>query len=167
MNSCNFVGRLTADPELRRTNEGVAVCSYSLAVKRPMVADTTDFIDFVSWRQSAEYLTKYGHRGDVVAVTGTLQPRSWTDKEGNKRKSFEIVTTSVELIAVKKDSQGNNNTAQNQNGFQGQLQRPQQPQFNQQGHGGFQQNSFGGFHAPQQNDYPELGGDDPKLPWEF
>ena len=87
MNSCNFVGRLCADPELRRTQDGTAVCSYSLAVKRPMVKDVTDFIDFVTWRQGAEYLAQYGHKGDVVAVTGTLQPRSWTDKEGNKRKT--------------------------------------------------------------------------------
>lgn len=106
MNSCNFVGRLTAEPELRRTTDGTAVCSFSLAVKRPMVKDTTDFIDFVSWRQSAEYLAQYGHRGDVVAATGSLQPRSWTDKDGNKRKAFEVVTTGVELLSSKK-SEGN------------------------------------------------------------
>lgn len=118
MNSCNFVGRLTADPELRRTNDGTAVCSYSLAVKRPMMKDTTDFIDFVTWRQGAEYLAQYGHKGDVVAVCGSLQPRSWTDKDGNKRKAFEIVTTAVELLSSKKNSEGNSNTNQNQNGFQ-------------------------------------------------
>ena len=148
MNSCNFVGRLCADPELRRTQEGTAVCSFSLAVKRPMVKDTTDFIDFVSWRQSAEYLAQYGHRGDVVAVTGTLQPRSWTDKDGNKRKAFEVVTTGVELLSSKKESQAGNNTAQPQNGYQG-------------GYHGAQQ-GFGGY---QQNDYPQLDGDDPKLPF--
>ena len=112
MNNCNFVGRLTADPELRRTPDGTAVCSFSMAVKRPMVKDTTDFIDFVSWRQGAEYLSQYGHKGDVVAVSGSLQPRSWTDKEGNKRKAFEVVTTSVELLSSKKTEgnaqQGNN-----------------------------------------------------------
>lgn len=118
MNSCNFVGRLTADPELRRTNDGTAVCSYSLAVKRPMMKDTTDFIDFVTWRQGAEYLAQYGHKGDVVAVCGSLQPRSWTDKDGNKRKAFEIVTTAVELLSSKKNTEGNSNTNQNQNGFQ-------------------------------------------------
>ena len=119
MNSCNFVGRLCADPELRRTHDGTAVCSFSLAVKRPMVKDTTDFIDFVSWRQSAEYLAQYGHKGDIVAVTGSLQPRSWTDKDGNKRKAFEVVTTGVELISSKKESQAGSNTAQAQNGYPG------------------------------------------------
>ena len=119
MNNCNFVGRLTADPELRRTNEGIPVCTYSLAVKRPMVKDTTDFIEFVSWRQSAEYLSQYAHKGDIVAVSGTLQPRSWTDKEGNKRKAFEVVTTNVELLSSKKESQAGGNTSQNQNGYQG------------------------------------------------
>lgn len=119
MNSCNFVGRLCADPELRRTNDGTAVCSYSLAVKRPMVKDTTDFIDFVSWRQGAEYLAQYGHKGDVVAVTGSLQPRSWTDKDGNKRKAFEVVTTAVELLSSKKNSEAGSNTARPQNGYPG------------------------------------------------
>ena len=119
MNSCNFVGRLCADPELRRTQEGIAVCTYSLAVKRPMAKDTTDFIDFVSWRQSAEYLAQYGHKGDIVAVTGSLQPRSWTDKDGNKRKAFEIVTTGVELVSSKKESQAGGNTTQPQNSYPG------------------------------------------------
>lgn len=119
MNSCNFVGRLTAEPELRRTPDGTAVCSFSLSVKRPMGKDTTDFIDFVSWRQSAEYLAQYGHRGDVVAATGSLQPRSWTDKDGNKRKAFEVVTTGVELLSSKKESQAGSNTSQNQNAYPG------------------------------------------------
>ena len=119
MNSCNFVGRLCAEPELRRTQDGTAVCTFSLAVKRPMVKDTTDFIDFVSWRQSAEYLAQYGHKGDVVAATGTLQPRSWTDKEGNNRKTFEVVTTGVELLSNKKNTEGNSNPTQSQNRYQG------------------------------------------------
>ena len=119
MNSCNFVGRLCNEIELRRTQDGTAVCSYSLAVKRPMVKDTTDFIDIVSWRQAAEYLAQYGHKGDVVAVTGTLQPRSWTDKDGNKRKAFEVVTTGVELLSSKRNSEGNSNTYKPQNGYPG------------------------------------------------
>ena len=152
MNSCNFVGRLCADPELRRTNEGTAVCSYSLAVKRPMVKDTTDFIDFVSWRQGAEYLAQYGHKGDVVAVTGTLQPRSWTDKEGNKRKTFEVVTTSVELLSSKKNSEGNSNTTQSQNGYPG---------------GGYQQQGYGQYNQPQysQQGFQTITGPDEKLPF--
>ena len=169
MNSCNFVGRLTAEIELRRTNNGKAVASYSLAVKRPRVADTTDFIEFVTWEQGAEYLFKYAHKGDVVAATGTLQPRSWTDNDGNKHKAWEIVTTSVELLSSKKNAENNNQPQQNQNGFQGQVYQPQQsyqqPQYNQQGYGGYQQQGFGGYHAPQQNDYPQLDGDDAQLPF--
>lgn len=173
MNSCNFVGRLTADPELRRTQDGTAVCSYSLAVKRPMVKDTTDFIEFVSWRQSAEYLAQYGHKGDVVAATGTLQPRSWTDKDGNKRKAFEIVTTGVELLSNKKNAENNNQPTQNQNGFQGQVYQPQQgfqqPQYNQQGFGGYQQPGFQGQPYqppfPQQGSYAPIEDDDAQLPF--
>lgn len=140
MNSCNFVGRLCADPEVRRTQDGTAVCSYSLAVKRPGVKDTTDFIDFVTWRQGAEYLSQYGHKGDVVAATGALQPRSWTDKEGNKRKTFEVVTTNVELLSSKK---ADGNTAQSN--YQG---KPQQ------GFGGYKQN------------YAAIDAQDADLPWE-
>lgn len=147
MNSCNFVGRLTADPELRRTDAGIAVCSFSLAIKRPMVKDTTDFIDFVSWRQSAEYLAQYAHKGDVVAATGTLQPREWTDKEGNKRRSYEITTTSVELLSSKKNSE-NNQPAQNQPQGYG-YQQPQQ---------GYNPNSYERqVNAPQQTQ-PWFGG---------
>lgn len=166
MNSCNFVGRLTADPELRRTNDGTAVCSYSLAVKRPMVKDTTDFIEFVTWRQSAEYLAQYGHKGDVVAATGTLQNRTWTDKEGNKRKASEVVTTSVELLSSKKKSEENSNTIQPQNAYPGGYSNAQyQPQFNQQGFGGYQQPAFQGqvYQPPQQ--FAPIEGDDPQLPF--
>ena len=126
MNQCNFVGRLTAEIELRRTNSGKAVASYSLAIKRPRVADTTDFIEFVTWEQGAEYLAKYAHKGDVVAASGTLQPREWTDKDGNKRKAFEIVTTGVELVSSKKESQAGGNTTQPQNGYPGSYRGAQQ-----------------------------------------
>ena len=128
MNNCQFVGRLTADPELRRTNDGTAVCSYSLAVKRPGAKDTTDFLNFATWRQGAEFLAQYGHKGDTVAVSGQLQTREWTDKNGNKRMAFEIFTSSVELLSRKRNSQGGENTMQKTNG------------------------------------YPELSGNDPKLP---
>ena len=169
MNNCAFIGRLTAEIELRRTNSGKAVASYSLAVKRPRVADTTDFIEFVSWEQGAEYLAKYAHKGDVVGAVGTLQPRKWTDKEGNNRTAWEVVTTSVELLSSKKNDQAGGNTTQNQNGYPVGYSQPQQgysqPQYNQQSFGGYQQNGFGGYHGPQQNDYPQRDGDDPKLPF--
>ena len=171
MNSVNLVGRLCADPELRRTNDGTAVCSYSLAVKRPMVKDATDFPECVSWKQSAEYLAQYGHKGDIVAVSGSLQGREWTDKEGKKRKTWEVVTTSVTLLSSKKNSEGNTQPTRNQNSYQGGYSAPQQtnqpPQYNQQGFGGYSQGGYSApiYHPPQQNDYPQLDDDDAQLPF--
>lgn len=102
MNSVTMIGRLCADPELRRTQSGTACCSFTLAVKRPKVKDTTDFHNFVVWQQGAEYLSQYGHKGDLVGVTGYLTTREWTDKEGNKRKATEVTCDSVELISTKR-----------------------------------------------------------------
>ena len=119
MNSTNMIGRLTADPELRRTLDGTAVCTFTLAVKRPRVKDTSDFVDCVTWRQSAEYLTQYGHRGDIVAVSGPLTSRKWKDKNDNNRINWEIQADSVELLSSKKDSQTGGNTTQKQNPYQG------------------------------------------------
>lgn len=107
MNNIQITGRLTADPELKTTQSGVSVCAYNLAVKRPKVKDTTDFLTVVSWRQGAEYLTKYGHKGDVVAVSGVLTTRSWEDKNGNKRISYEVVSDTVELVGGIKNEQSN------------------------------------------------------------
>lgn len=173
MNSVNLVGRLCADPELRRTNDGTAVCSYSLAVKRPMVKDATDFPECVSWKQSAEYLAQYGHKGDIVAVSGSLQGREWTDKEGKKRKTWEVVTTSVTLLSSKKNSEGNTQPTQNQNGYQGGYSAPQQTsqqsQYNQQGFGGYQQNGYPAqnYQAPfpQQGSFAPIEDDDAPLPF--
>ena len=102
MNSINIIGRLTADPELKTTQSGISVCSYDLAVKRPKVKDTTDFLKVVSWRQGAEYISKYAHKGDMVAVSGMLTARSYEDSNGNKRTSYEIVSDTVEIVGGKK-----------------------------------------------------------------
>lgn len=113
MNSVTMIGRLTNEPELRRTQTGTACCSFSLAVKRPKAKDTTDFHNFVVWQQGAEYLCQYGHKGDLVGVTGYLTTREWTDKDGNKRKAIEVNCDSVELISSKK-SDSNSQPAQTQ-----------------------------------------------------
>ena len=102
MNSINITGRLTADPEMKTTQSGVSVCSYDLAVKRPKVKDTTDFLKVVSWRQGAEYISKYAHKGDMVAVTGMLTARTYEDNNGNKRTQYEIVSDTVEIVGGKK-----------------------------------------------------------------
>lgn len=115
MNSINITGRLTNEVELRRTQSGTACCSFTLAVKRPKVKDTTDFVNFVVWQQGAEYLSQYGHKGDLVAVTGYLTTREWTDKDGNKRKTTEVTCDAVELLSSKRNSEASNNPTPAQN----------------------------------------------------
>ena len=106
MNSINLVGRLTTDPELKQTNSGKSVCSFTLAVSRPRVKDTTDFINAVVWNQSAEYLTNYGRKGNLVAVTGVLTSRKYDDKDGNHRTAFEVVCDLVSLCESKDKGHG-------------------------------------------------------------
>lgn len=125
MNIVSITGRLTNDPELRRTQSTIACCSFTLAVKRPKVKDTTDFHNFVVWQQGAEYLSQYGHKGDLVAVTGYLTTREWTDKDGNKRKTTEVTCDAVELLSSKKNSEGNNQPTQRQNTSYSQQSFPQ------------------------------------------
>lgn len=108
MNSISIIGRITADPELRRTNDGTGVCSFTLAVKRPHQKDTTDFVDCVTWRQSAEFLSQYGHKGDIIGVCGYLTSRKWTDKNGNNRINWEVTCDSLELVSTKKAEPQNN-----------------------------------------------------------
>ena len=95
-----MIGRMTADPELRRTGDGTPVCTFSLAVRRPRTKDVSDFVDFVAWRQSAEYLSQYGHKGDLVAVSGPLQSRKWTDKNGNNRINVLFYSTFRKFTGV-------------------------------------------------------------------
>lgn len=104
MNTIQITGRLTADPECKHTQSGVAVCSYTLAVKRPKVRDVTDFLPVVSWRQGAEYLCQYAHKGDMIAATGTLTARKWRDKDGNNRVSYEVQTDTVEILSPRRES---------------------------------------------------------------
>ena len=95
LNHIVIMGRLTRDPELRRTGTGIAVASFTVAVDRDFSGkDTekeTDFIDCVAWRQTGEFVSKYFTKGRMIVVSGRLQIRSWTDKDGNKRRTAEIV----------------------------------------------------------------------------
>lgn len=118
MNNINITGRITNEPELRRTTDGIACCSFTLAVKRPKTKDTTDFHNFVVWRQGAEYLCQYGHKGDLVAVTGYLTQREWTDKDGNKRKTTEVTCDAVELLSSKRNTEAGSK-AEKPDGFAG------------------------------------------------
>jgi single-strand DNA-binding protein len=100
LNRIIIMGRLTKDPELRHTQSGVAVASFSLAVERDFKnresgEKTTDFIDIVAWRNTAEFISKYFTKGRMAVVEGRLQIRDWNDKDGNKRKSAEVVADNV------------------------------------------------------------------------
>lgn len=105
MNSINLIGNICNDLELKSTSNGKYVCSFSLAVKRPHVKDTTDFLNVVVWNQSAEYLSKYAHKGDRISVSGVLTSRNYEDKNGNKRTAFEVVSNDVSVLERKKSSE--------------------------------------------------------------
>lgn len=107
LNNIVIMGRLTRDPDLRRTQSGVAVASFALACERdfaPQGADKeTDFIDVCAWRYTAEFVEKYFSKGQMAVVTGRLQIRNWEDKEGNKRRSAEILADHVYFGEAKRD----------------------------------------------------------------
>ncbi len=98
LNRIILMGRLTHDPELRRTQSDTPVCSFSLAVDRDYKRDgekETDFIDIVAWRSTADFVSKYFTKGRMAVVEGRLQIRDWTDKEGGKRRSAEVIADNV------------------------------------------------------------------------
>lgn len=107
LNTITIMGRLTTDPILRRTHTGVAVASFTLACERDYAPQggekETDFIDVVCWRSTAEFVEKYFTKGRMAVVTGRLQIRGWTDKEGNKRRSAEILADHVYFGDSKRD----------------------------------------------------------------
>ena len=99
LNKIILMGRLTRDPELRRTQSGTAVTSFSLAVDRDFKSQSgekeTDFIDIVAWRGTAEFVSKYFTKGRMAVVEGRLQIRDWTDRDGGKRRSSEVIADNV------------------------------------------------------------------------
>ena len=112
LNHITIMGRLTRDPELRRTGSGIAVASFTVAVDRDFGGrdggeKETDFIDCVAWRSSGEFVSKYFTKGSMIVVSGRLQIRSWTDKDGNKRRSAEVVADNVYFGESKRNSDGN------------------------------------------------------------
>jgi single-strand DNA-binding protein len=110
LNKIVIMGRLTRDPELRHTQTGTAVASFSLAVDRDFKSKdggekATDFIDVVAWRQTAEFVSRYFAKGRMAVVEGRLQIRDWTDKEGGKRRSAEVIAENVYFGDSKKDGE--------------------------------------------------------------
>lgn len=143
LNHITIMGRMTRDPELRRTGSGTSVVSFTLAVDRDFSSKDsgekeTDFIDCTAWRNTADFVSKYFTKGRMAVVSGRLQIRNWTDKEGNKRRSAEVVADNVYFGDSKKDDSGNN--------------------------------SYGGYAAPSYpstpaSDFEMLDDDDAQLPF--
>ena len=111
LNHITIMGRLTRDPELRRTGSGIAVASFTVAVDRDFGKNEngereTDFIDCVAWRQTGEFVSKYFTKGRMAVVSGRLQIRGWTDKDGNKRRSAEVVADNVYFGDSRRDGEG-------------------------------------------------------------
>lgn len=106
LNLVALMGRLTAEPELKYTQSGTAVCSFTLAVERSYVKQgeqrQTDFIDIVAWRSTAEFVSRYFSKGQLVAVQGSIQTRTYEDKQGNKRKVVEILANTVHFAESKR-----------------------------------------------------------------
>ena len=112
LNHITIMGRLTRDPELRRTGSGIAVASFTLAVDRDFSPKDggereTDFIDCVAWRQTGEFVSKYFTKGRMAVVSGRLQIRNWNDKDGNKRRTAEVVADNVYFGESKRSEGGN------------------------------------------------------------
>ena len=194
LNIAIIMGRCTRDPELRRTNSGKPVASFTVAVDRDYAPDgqerETDFIDCVAWNGTAEFVDKYFKKGSMIVVNGRLQLRNWTDKDGNKRRSAEILASNVYFGESKKSQEGSNPTygqntypggagnpgayqntpPQNYGGYpQYPQQSYQQPPYNQQSFGGYQQPAFQapGYQPPHpaQGSFAPIEGDDEQLPF--
>ena len=153
LNVAVVMGRLVADPELRHTPSDVAVTSFTLAVDRSYVKSgterQTDFIDIVAWRGTADFVCKYFRKGQMMAVHGSIQTRTYTDKDGNKRRSAEVVADNVYFGDSKRD-------AESAGPYSGGYSAPS----------GGRSPAPSGFGAPDMGDqFAELSDDDGELPF--
>ena len=156
LNHITIMGRLTRAPELRRTGSGIAVASFTVAVDRDFGGreggeKETDFIDCVAWRQTGEFVSKYFTKGRMIVVSGRLQIRNWTDKEGNKRRTAEVVADNCYFGDSKRDSDSGSSYGSN-------------------AYGGYSAPapSYGGYSAPASapaSDFAMLDDDDAQLPF--
>ncbi len=163
LNHIVIMGRLARDPELRRTQAGVPVASFRLAVDRDFRDKTTgeratDWIDVVAWRQTGEFVSRYFSKGRMAVVEGRLQMRDWTDKEGNKRTSAEVVADNVYFGDSKRDGDGGYSPSYGQGSYSA-------PAPRSDSYGA--SDPFGGFAAPPADgdQYDELSTNDEKLPF--
>ena len=165
LNHIVVMGRLTRDPELRRTGSGIAVTSFTVAVDRDFPNKEsgereTDFIDCVAWRQTGEFVSKYFTKGSMAVVSGRLQIRGWTDKDGNKRRSAEIVANNVYFGSSKRDENSGNSYSGSYSApagnYGGGYSAPAAPSYG------------GGYAAPASapaSDFAMLEDDDAQLPF--
>ncbi len=103
MNNGSWSGFISSDIELKQTPEGISVCRFSVAVRRPNTKDKTDFLAFVAWRQKAEFVSRYFKKGQWIEISGTLTTRKWEDTHNQKRVSYEIVCEDISFGGVKRD----------------------------------------------------------------
>ena len=168
LNHIVIMGRLTRDPELRRTGIGIAVASFTVAVDRDFGGrdggeKETDFIDCVAWRQTGEFVSKYFTKGSMIVVSGRLQIRNWTDKEGGKRRSAEIVADNVYFGESKRSSEGNSSYGGNAYGGNNSY-----GSAGSYGSASAPAPSYGGYSAPASapaSDFAMLEDDDAQLPF--
>ena len=157
LNHITIMGRLVRDPELRRTGSGIAVASFTVAVDRDFGGrdggeKETDFIDCVAWRQTGEFVSKYFTKGRMIVVSGRLQIRSWNDKDGNKRRTAEVVADNCYFGDSKRD--GESMGSYGGNTYGGNAYGAPAP-------------SYGGYSAPAApaSDFAMLEDDDAQLPF--
>ena len=168
LNHITIMGRLTRDPELRRTGSGIAVASFTVAVDRDFGGRDggereTDFIDCVAWRQTGEFVSKYFTKGSMIVVSGRLQIRNWNDKDGNKRRSAEVVADNVYFGESKRSNEGGSSYGGNTYG--GNAYNAPAPSYG--GYSAPAAPSFGGYSAPAApaSDFAMLDDDDAQLPF--
>ena len=180
LNHITIMGRLTRDPELRRTGSGVAVASFTVAVDRDFGGrdggeKETDFIDCVAWRQTGEFVSKYFTKGRMIVVSGRLQIRSWTDKDGNKRRTAEVVADNVYFGDSKRDND-NSGSSYGGNTYGGNSYGGNNYGGNSYGNNNYGGNAYnapapnygGGYSAPSPapaSDFAMLDDDDAQLPF--
>ena len=173
LNHITIMGRLVRDPELRRTGSGVAVASFTVAVDRDFGGrdggeKETDFIDCVAWRQTGEFVSKYFTKGRMIVVSGRLQIRSWTDKDGNKRRTAEVVADNCYFGDSKRD--GDSGSSYGGNTYGGNAYGNSYGNNNYGGGNayGSPAPSYGGYSAPASapaSDFAMLEDDDAQLPF--
>ena len=178
LNRIILMGRLTRDPELRHTQTGTAVASFTLAVDRDFKdrnsgERATDFIDVVAWRQTGEFVSRYFTKGRMAVVEGRLQMRDWTDKDGNKRRSAEVVADNVYFGDSKRDAESAGGYS---SGYTGGYHAAPSGGYNaapggyspapMAGNSGYAAPAQNGYSAPLGTDhFAELSDDDGELPF--